>query len=550
MEYEGAGSFWSQLTITQEDQIGAGVTSRRIDDLLRNPLSSIFDIISDDEAISEFRSGNTKMVSRLTAADGIEALLNLVMLQNLPADLPEEKRIQLPFIASELIACEVDALLDTFTRQVPGQRIGLERLFDFLIIGEVSGPTVLGYVVRVLLVLINRRSATVDEYVNLHLEAIQEGLLDLLFDRSVADLVFRLCLDEGTKSFKLDYAKLISRISPENAVNVLWLIDSMFGKPLLGNNEQVIFNFLELARDFTSRGGMQSIFDKCLDSDARISSCAFDILSILIQYSFTRPAVSDSGLAEPVGWETFSSTATPTRISMDDDSCVFDDEMNSPVYSTAGQPNTPFTEFGTLLVNEGVELFNENGIDFFNQYSLSNISNLFSFLRFLARCAQYQSASARISATLVAEIAVSSLEQYPRSSAIHNLVRDCIMNLADVDDLKVIAENFLPFAALNLESESMKSHLMRIVSFLNAKAAIPAGEHGDMVARATKRWAEIDTRLADRQDKAATRAPSPQGVTPIIDLNMGDQWTHVDAPFPDSPQVRFPPSENQDENEI
>jgi hypothetical protein len=35
-------------------------------------------------------------------------------------------------------------------------------------------------------------------------------------------------------------------------------------------------------------------------------------------------------------------------------------------------------------------------------------------------------------------------------------------------------------------------------------------------------------------------------VTPIIDLNVGDQWQSVDFPFPEahSPQVRFDDEEN------
>jgi len=554
MEYEGAGSFWSQLTITEENQIGACITSRIIDDLLRNPSSSIFDIISDDEAISEFRSGNTKMISRLTASDGIDALLNLVTLQNLPADLPETTRVHLPFIASELIACEIDALLDTFTREVPGQRNALDRLFDFLILGEVSDPTILGYVVRVLLVLINRRAATVDLYVKTHLEAIQEGLLELMSDRSVADLVFRLCLDESTKSFKLDYIKLVSRISPENAVNVLWLLDSMFGKPLLGNNEQVIANFLNLAKDFQERGGLEIAFAKCFDSNMQVSSCAFDILSILIQYAFTRPTQAESGLSEPVGWDTFSSTVPQpsSRMTIDDDSCVFDDEMNSPVSVGASSPGTPFTVFGTILVSQGTGLLNEQGINFFKNHSLNSISNLFSLVRFVSRCAQYQADALRLSPALISEISVNSLARYQKSSAVHNLVRDCALFTNDLSDITEIARSFTPFAIQNLESDSMKSHLMKILFHFESKLGFEvlveiAGEDNrTVIARAVQKWKEIDTRLVDRQDKVPTRTSSPQGVTPIIDLNVGDQWQSVDFPFPEahSPQVRFDDEEN------
>ncbi len=520
-----------------------GIVARKIDELLRTPTSSIYEIISDDEAISEFRSGNQKMIARLTSAEGVDTLINLVTIQNLPDGLSANQKMHLPFVATELIACEVDDLLDAFTRVVPGQRNGLDRLFDFLIIGDDSDPTVLGYVVRVLLVLINRRVLLVDQYLGEHLQAIQEGLLDLISDRSVADLVFRLALDEGTKSFKLDYVKLASKLNVENAVCILWFIDSLFGKPLLGNNEQVVANFNYLMEDVTNRGGLSVLLDeKCFGDDPIISASAFNIIAVLIQYCFTRPVSTESGLSEPpvAGWETtFASPSGTTRISIDEDSCVFDDEMNSP--AAIIQPTTPYTQFGALLISKSIEILNDRGQTFFQTQCLGDIMNLLAFLRFVARCSQYQSTvSPRLSPALVAHLCTESFKRYPKSSAIHNMCRDCIMNITDLAELNEIATVFVPF--VTEDPERIKGHTMRILHYLDSKltssavSALADPANAELVRAAVKRWAEIDTRLVDRQDKIPTRSPSPHGVTPIIDLEVSDQWVAMDF---GSPQVRF-----------
>ena len=566
MEYEGAGSFWSQLTVAQEES-GPVIISRKIDELLRDSTSSIYDIISDDEAISEFRSGNDKIVARLSAADGIDALVKLVTFTDLPESIGEAQKQQLPFIASELIACENETLLEAFTRVIPGQRNALDRLFDYIILCDDMNPTILGYTVRVLLVLVNRRVNVVDKYLNDHQDAIQEGLLDHLSDRSIADLIFRLCLDDGTKSFRMNYADLFGRIDEHNSHNILWLVDSMFGKPLLGNNEQVIANF-HFMKDDLLRNGLPLLISKAFNGTSSVSSTsALDILSTIIFYGFTRPAVSESGLVESSGWETFAPSSpgkkavAPMPASIDDDSCVFDDEMNSPK-SISGTALTPFTELGSILIQECVTHFNSS---FVSIESLA-IHHVHAFIRLMSRCVAYQTKST-LWPSVIGDVVVKSMRRFPRSSAIHNLCRDCIVNDNVVGQslyYEELARLFTPFAVEQLEQHpdgSSNSHIMSILAFLDTKIApstslgVIAGEKMDVVSTGVKRWSEINTRLVDRQDKIPTRVPSPHGVTPIVDLEVSSQWVNMDFasvsfPVTDhsgdeslSPQVKFDETE-------
>ena len=556
MEYEGAGSFWSQLTITQEDQLGSTIVSRRIDELLRNPLSSLVDILLDDEAISEFRSGNQKLVSRITEVDGMNMLLNLITSQEVDSSLTDSQRQQLPFVAAEFVACEVDAMLDAFTRVVPGQRTPLDRLFDFLILGNETNPTVLGYLVRVLLVYTNRRVDIMDKYIAEHHDAIADALIEKVWDRSIADLMFRFCLDEDIRSFRLDFNKLFSHLSEATCDNIVWLIDSIFGKPLLASNDKVTVTFNHVSEDLISKGGLEKLSSAAF-GDSSIASASCDILAILVQYSFTRPAVTERGLSlgdssTPThlsGWETFSTKpATPATSSrMDDDSCVFDDELASP-QSAATIPKTKdvFTAFGSALVSASIHRFSESkpGIG-------SDVVRDFSLLKLMARCVQYQEFD-HVDPEALSALVCEALIAYPRSSAVHNLCRDCVVMgvVFSFPELKQMARRLgKELEAITALGASSRSQVGRMLCFLqeslgNAELLEQIGTERCALAESLiKEWQTINTRLVDRQDKVPTRVPSPHGVTPIIDLN--EQWASMDfaASFP-VPADLFPADEN------
>jgi hypothetical protein len=351
-----------------------------------------------------------------------------------------------------------------------------------------------------------------------------------------------------------------------NSINILWLVDSMFGKPLLGNNEQVIANFHDLKADLIENG-LSVLQSKAFDVPSLVSTSALDILSILIFYSFTRPVVSESGLVDSTGWEAFAPSSPGIKpvgtmsANLDDDSCVFDDEMNSP-QSISGTAMTPFTELGTILIEACVKHFNSGVV----KVDTIAISHLHASLRLMSRCVTFQSKS-KLLPSVIGDVIVRSMQRFPRSSAIHNLCRDCIVNDNAVGEsyyFEELARLFIPFAIEQLESNphgSSISHIMSILAFLDTKLdsssslAVITGDRMEVVSMGIKRWSEINTRLVDRQDKIPTRVPSPHGITPIIDLEVSSQWINMDfAPvsFPVadhmgedslSPQVKFDDTE-------
>ena len=567
----------------------AGFAPRKIDELLRNPGSSLADILSDEEAISEFRSANAKLVARLLEVDGMDFIVRLITNRDLDDSLTPLQKQHLPFIASELVACEVDSMLDAFTRIIPGTRTPLDRMFDALVDGHETNPTVLGYIIRVLLVLINRRVSVVDKYIAEHHQVIMDALVDLMFDKSVADLLFRLCLDEDVRSFRLDFNKLLSSLNSSNCDNIFWLIDSVFGKPLLGNNERVTNAFTMIRSDLIDKEGLGKLVDLALAIESGpVATTAMNIVSVLLQYSFSRAGSAQSSpfseLSTPLdntGWETFntlpSSSNVPIAVShvIDEDSCVFDDEddvtTGSPPPLNAADtqtdpkplrfPLTPFTEFGAVLIAPFVSrLSGEEGSAVFSQVMAArNLMQTHAFVRLISYLVKYnQQISGRLEGTFVGSVVSTVLFRYPSSSAIHNACRDCVINDSlSVDEVSIIASAFIPPAVAYLAATSVSSggcfgHVCRILYHITKQfgdktvlAQYPAS--CDKIAWAAKRWVEIDTRLADR-DQQPSRVPSPQGVMPIIDLDPGslDQFVPVftiDSPTTDSlsPQVRFEP---------
>lgn len=530
MEYEGAGSFWSQLAGPQDEQLFSVVAPRKIDELLRNSSSSLLDILLDEEAISEFRSANPKMVSRITAASGIDFLLNLILCVDIPEKCSSDQKFQLPYIATELVACEIDGLLDAMTRVIPGVQTPLDRLFSVFSGQAELNPTVSGYVVRVLLVLINRRVNVVDRYLGENLGVVSEMLLDNLHDRSVADLLFRLYLDEDIRSFEMNFNELVLAVgaAENSADNFVWLIESMFGRPLIRSDDKLSIVLGQIKDDLLQKSGLALLVGKAFSLESpTVSRACLEVLSILIHFSFTRPAGTDPGnqfSSSDQGWDSFKPSVIPFAssklISDDNDSCVYDDEEPS---TSVVALKPPILGFAQSMATACLSRFS---MEFFSKVK-DDISHLYSFLKLLARCQKYSGET--LPGSVLGTVVVESFSKYPKSTGVHNLCRDCVVDSSS-GSLEEFAAVFLPATESLLGLASCRSHVDRILHFLNTTCGIAL--LNDAQNEAVKRWSEADSRLADRgkQPTPSSRAPSPQGVTPIIDLDMGSL----------SPQVRFP----------
>ena len=533
MEYEGAGSFWAQLASVQGGEVM--FMSRKIDELLKDQSSSLVDILSDDEVISEFRSANPKLVSRIVDSEGLKMIVDLVTYHDLPTNLSTVQRLQLPFIATELVACEVDQLLDAFVRSVPGHRTPIDRLFDFIIDGTCRDPTILGYVSRVLAIVISRRPSSVDKYISESEEAIHHAFYDMCFDHSVCDLVIKLLIEDDVRIFPSQFSlfKLVSRNRFKNNTG-LYVLDNVLNRPGVMHDRIVqIFHKLEKeGRD----GLVPSLIDSAL-TDRDIGS--MDILSLLIAFCFKYSSFSEMSTPH---WESFipqklpqSTTQPPLPFAggQDDDSCVFDDEEPKDLVPTQPIPrfaSTPFTDFGYYMVDNLAVSISANSDGLVEEY-MDSITHLVSFLRLISRVISYTSGAPKIPPDFVAKLCLESMMKYSHSSAIHNLSRDCLtFSSWTAVQLDSVARSIIPKAVKFLEVTSRSSggcfgHMCRILHhFTNELGADWVvdnfREDSDMVLAASKKWTgEINVRLNAFGTSSMT-SPRTAGSIPIVDIDI------------------------------
>jgi hypothetical protein len=469
MEYEGAGSFWATLA-TSSDALAGAFTPRRIDDLLRSPHSSLVDLLLDEEVIQEFRSANDRLISRLTEPESVDFLLS-VLSGDFGDTTPIECRSRLPFVATELISCEVDAMLDVFVRLIPGVKSPLDKLLELLSSGKTIDPTVVGYICRVLTVLYTKRRGLVTQA--LVSRDFASSAVRLMAHRAACDLIVRLMTDEeGPVEF--DWCQILDHPGESLEYMVHLLIEH--------NHSHTTDNFppvQALVDRFPSAG------DEAMNG----------VISSLLTFCFCPPKNPFSEVSTPeisAGWEAFPRSTAPALVDSDEDEVMI--EVESP-RSTAPPPRFPDTE----LTRYGRRLRDGLRIEW-NEGNLELISRLIRFGESSEPFKQFRE--------FIQNVLIPQFEKNPKSSHIHNLVRDCFINLTHPQNIAEARELFVPAALAALPgNEYAGGHVCRILWSL-AQGIEVDGEW----LTASSRWREVDTRLADRPTGLNT-----SHIHPIVD---------------------------------
>ena len=485
MEYEGAGSFWAQLTSTEDISGVMGLAPRKIDDLLRNPDSSLLDILSDEEAISEFRSSNASIVSRLTDLHGMNFIVNLITNRDIPEGMSTAQTFQLPYIATELVACEVDAMLDAFPRSVPGRKSPLDQLMR-VILEEHEGATVMGYVVRVLNILITRRPNFIDQYISTHSD-FSRRVRELIFDRSIADLLIRLLIEDDIKSFSSSFS-LLSLVP--NTLNV-------------DMNESVLSVFQAvLNRSMVSSDRMELVWDQIkadIDGLDRIisligTSFGDEILRILVIFAFSR------GQTAAVSFN-ISTTLKPVEGS--DDGCLFDED-ETPQYPTARQISAPgISRWGQSLVDRVIDsiLLSDN-------LDVSALADRVAHLRLCTALLRHT--ENRKFVQYAATAATQAIFEFPQSSALHTVVQALLLLAIQIN--ADVAQLFLTQVAEKEVLPSFSGHVCKISAACND-------------ATSMVEWSRINTRLTDMKglsDRQTEWAKLDFAAFPVHVRNISD----------------------------
>ncbi|KAI8064312.1 SIT4 phosphatase-associated protein-domain-containing protein [Gilbertella persicaria] len=85
-----------------------GFNSSTLDTLLDKEDVTFEEVLEEEDLLQEAKSMNPKLVEFLSKPEHIKALLNYIT----ATDLEENKRFKYPFLASEIIACEIQPIID------------------------------------------------------------------------------------------------------------------------------------------------------------------------------------------------------------------------------------------------------------------------------------------------------------------------------------------------------------------------------------------------------------------------------------------------------
>lgn len=85
--------------------------SESIEKLIKNPHTSIEDLLDDSDLIQECKNGNKNLMSYLTR-DKIKELINFITV--MPEEDEHNRGHKYPFLASEVFSCDMSEVIEKF----------------------------------------------------------------------------------------------------------------------------------------------------------------------------------------------------------------------------------------------------------------------------------------------------------------------------------------------------------------------------------------------------------------------------------------------------
>ncbi|KAF4746922.1 hypothetical protein FOZ63_032253, partial [Perkinsus olseni] len=216
MEYIGAGSFFSTKASRGNSWLhGCGSSFSKLDDLLeKGNLSTLEEILSNDEVVQELRAGSSKLADRLCEKSSLEGMVKI--LTELPADgSSDNRKYVLPYVCVELISCDNDIFLDAWVhRDVTTGWSALGELFQaYVRASESEGMlncVISGYMSRAICAVFEKRPEGVASITRSMESSLKPALLALLYDLSVCELLYNMLITTDEKSVRIGVSDWIA----------------------------------------------------------------------------------------------------------------------------------------------------------------------------------------------------------------------------------------------------------------------------------------------------------------------------------------------------
>ncbi|KAH8553437.1 SIT4 phosphatase-associated protein-domain-containing protein [Umbelopsis sp. PMI_123] len=262
-----------------------------IDSLLDKEDVSLDELFEDDDLLQEAKTHNQKLINFLCAPDILKQLVHLITAD----DLPDHQSLKYPYLASEILSCEIPALVDAI---VLDHLDLLSKSWSIFDTDDTLGTLQTGYFCKVNAVLLAKRTSEMIAFIKSR-DNIIDKMISHLDDASpVGDLLLTLVrceeLPEGQGivqwlSEQKLLIKLIDRLEPhrdpETHANAQQLISDIIRMSQTSNPESPTIGTNALIYELKSKEIMTRLADYMLDGNApNATSSLINGVTIIIDF--------------------------------------------------------------------------------------------------------------------------------------------------------------------------------------------------------------------------------------------------------------------------
>ncbi|XP_042476246.1 serine/threonine-protein phosphatase 6 regulatory subunit 3-like isoform X2 [Macadamia integrifolia] len=159
-----------------------------------SPVESVLDkenftleeLLDEEEVIQECKALNSRLINFLRDRAQVEQLLHYIV-EEAPEDAESKRVFKFPFIACEIIICEIDVILKTLVEEEELMSL----LFSFLEPNRPHSTLLAGYFSKVVVCLMVRKTVPLMNYVQAHQDVFRQ-LVDLIGITSIMEVLVRL----------------------------------------------------------------------------------------------------------------------------------------------------------------------------------------------------------------------------------------------------------------------------------------------------------------------------------------------------------------------
>ncbi|KAI3511788.1 hypothetical protein L1887_18946 [Cichorium endivia] len=160
--------------------------SSPIESILDKESFTLEELLDEEDVIQECKALNSRLINFLRDRVQVEQLLRYIT-EEPQADADSKRIFKFPFIACEILTCEIDVIFKTLVEEEELMNL----LFSFLEPTRSHSALLAGYFSKVVICLMLRKTVPLMNYVQVHQNVFQQ-LVDLIGITSIMEVLVRL----------------------------------------------------------------------------------------------------------------------------------------------------------------------------------------------------------------------------------------------------------------------------------------------------------------------------------------------------------------------